>query len=51
LVAGIFFALTLLFKNLQEQDEAKRNPPPAEGDFFHPVKKDDKQNSDENKGK
>lgn len=41
IVAAAFFGLTLLFKNLQEKEELKLNPPPPVGDFITgPVKKD-----------
>jgi hypothetical protein len=47
--AALCFGLMLLFKHLQEQDELRKNPPPAEGDFFHPLPKDDSHNTDNHK--
>lgn len=42
--AGVFFGLTLFFKNLQEKEENKLNPPPTVGDFITgPVTKDGKE--------
>ena len=32
--AVLFAALMFLFKSLQEKEEQKLNPPPAEGDFI-----------------
>jgi fatty acid desaturase len=40
LAVGVFFLLTLLFKNLQEKQEERQNPAKQEGDFFNPVHKD-----------
>lgn len=40
--AALFFALTVLFKRLQEKKDLKDNPPPPEGDFITGrVKSDD----------
>jgi hypothetical protein len=41
-VAAAFFGLMMLFKNLQEQQEQKLNPPAPKGDFITgPVAKDE----------
>ncbi|MDE7265557.1 MAG: hypothetical protein K2N52_04715 [Clostridia bacterium] len=44
LVAAVFGALMVLFKQLQEKKERKENPPPPKGDFItgkvDPPKKD-----------
>jgi uncharacterized protein YneF (UPF0154 family) len=34
IAAGLLFCLTLFFKNKQEEQEAKDNPPPPVGDFI-----------------
>ncbi|MBO5327551.1 MAG: hypothetical protein J6B04_00090 [Clostridia bacterium] len=34
IIAAAFFGLTVLFKNLQEKEEQKLNPPPPVGDFI-----------------
>lgn len=42
--AFVFGALMVTFKQLQEREELKKNPPPPEGDFITGgVKKDDNQ--------
>lgn len=41
LLAGIFFMLMWICKSAQEAKEAKQNPTAPQGDFFHPVKKDE----------
>lgn len=33
--AAVFGALTVTFKQLQENEERKKNPPPSRGDFIY----------------
>jgi membrane protein implicated in regulation of membrane protease activity len=45
--ATVFFVLTLIFKNLQEQKESKDAPAPTVGDFITgPVSSDKDEESD-----
>ena len=46
LLAGIFFMLMWICKGAQENQERKQNPP-AQGDFFHPIEKTDETKPEE----
>lgn len=48
LLAFVFGALMVTFKQLQEKEERKKNPPPPEGDFITGrVKKEETKNDNE----
>ena len=48
LLGGVSFLLMLIFKNRQEAAEEKRNPTPPQGDFLHPISRDDNDQTREN---
>ena len=50
LLAFVFGALMVTFKQLQEKEEKKKNPPPPQGDFiFGKVEKETDDKTDEKK--